>query len=90
MEDILSILQTNEEKQIAIANKIKQVRKSKRVSQELLSKMSNVSFGSIKRFESTGEISLFSLLKICSALNINLKIDNPHPIQGKKIDFYNE
>ena len=90
MEDILSILQTNEEKQIAIANKIKQVRKSKRVSQELLSKMSNVSFGSIKRFECTGEISLFSLLKICSALNINLKIDNPHPVQGKKIDFYNE
>ncbi len=37
-------------------------------SQVELSKRSGVSLGSVKRFESTGEISLTSLLKIAIAL----------------------
>ncbi len=43
-------------------------RKALKLSQEELAKRSGVSFGSVKRFESTGEISLTSLLKIAVVL----------------------
>lgn len=39
------------------------------VSQKKLSEMSGVSYGSIKRFETTGQISLLSLTKLAFALN---------------------
>ena len=38
--------------------------------QQKLVEMSNVSYGSVKRFESTGQISLISLTKIATALGI--------------------
>ena len=40
------------------------------ISQEKLAAMSGVSHGSIKRFETTGQISLISLTKIAMALDI--------------------
>ena len=46
------------------------VRKRRSISQEKLSFMSGVSYGSIKRFEATGQISLISLTKIAMALDI--------------------
>ena len=54
-----------------LAKRIKEIRKSKKISQYDLSITSKVSYGSIKRFESKGEISLSSLAKICLALNIS-------------------
>lgn len=36
--------------------------------------MSGVSYGSIKRFESTGQISLLSLIKIATALGMAEKL----------------
>lgn len=36
-----------------------------------LSDMSSVSYGSIKRFETTGQISLLSLTKIATALGVS-------------------
>lgn len=38
--------------------------------------MSGVSYGSIKRFESTGQISLLSLTKIASALDMADELGN--------------
>jgi len=46
----------------------KKFRKRKHISQVSLAKMSGVSYASIRRFESTGEISLSSLLKIANVL----------------------
>lgn len=43
-------------------------RKEKKITQAQLAKQSDVSLGSIKRFERTGEISLSSLIKIAFAL----------------------
>jgi len=63
------IWQTAEELDIEIAGKIQKIRKRKKISQSKLSKMCNVSYGSIKRFETTGNISLISLTKICIALD---------------------
>ena len=60
--------ETPEEIDIALAKRISRVRKRRNISQPKLSQMSGVSFGSIKRFETTGQISLLSLTKIAVAL----------------------
>jgi transcriptional regulator with XRE-family HTH domain len=53
---------------IELAQKAKNLRKSKKMSQVDLSKRANLSLGSLKRFEQTGQISLESLLKIAFIL----------------------
>ena len=53
-----------------LAQRIRNIRKRRSIFQEKLSLMSGVSYGSIKRFEATGQISLISLTKIAMALNI--------------------
>ncbi|MEG0620028.1 MAG: helix-turn-helix transcriptional regulator [Raoultibacter sp.] len=52
-----------------LAQNVRARRKEAHLSQLALAKKSGVSLGSLKRFESTGEISLFSLLKIAIALD---------------------
>ena len=61
MDSILSIKNN-------IRERVRNKRKVLKLSQEELAKRSGVSFGSVKRFESTGEISLTSLLKIAVVL----------------------
>ena len=46
------------------------------ISQEKLASLSGVSYGSIKRFEATGQISLISLTKIAMALDIADELRN--------------
>ena len=52
-----------------IVDRVKLRRKELKLTQKELSKRSGVSYGSIRRFESIGEISLTSLLKIATAIN---------------------
>ena len=52
-----------------ILNNAQAYRKGQNLSRQRLSEMSGVSFGSIRRFEETGEISLKSLLKIAIVLD---------------------
>jgi len=52
-----------------LVSRIKLRRKEAKISQSKLSTLSGVSFGSIRRFEETGEISLKSLIKIANALD---------------------
>ncbi len=49
--------------------KTQQLRKKNGISQLELSRRSGVSFGSIKRFETSGQISLESLLKVAYFFN---------------------
>lgn len=58
-----------QEIQTDLTLRVKQLRKSERLSQEQLANKSGVSLGSIKRFERSGKISLESLLKIAFVLN---------------------
>lgn len=51
-----------------IASRMSARRKEKKITQIQLAECSDVSLGSIKRFERTGEISLSSLIKIAFAL----------------------
>lgn len=60
--------ETAEEIDKNLADRIRLLRKRKKISQEELSRKSGVSHGSVKRFESTGMISLISLTKIAIAL----------------------
>ena len=53
-----------------IAERIRLIRKRRKLSQERLSEKSGVSLGSVKRFERSGEISLISLTKIAIALDL--------------------
>ena len=52
-----------------IAFRHKTIRKQAGFSQSELAKRSGVSLGSLKRFETTGQISLESLLKLVEILN---------------------
>lgn len=62
------VWETAEEMDQDLARRVRRIRKRRSISQERLSEMSGVSFGSVKRFETTGKISLLSLTKIAVAL----------------------
>jgi transcriptional regulator with XRE-family HTH domain len=51
-----------------IANKARDLRLKLNLSQKTLSEKSGVSYGSLKKFEQTGQISLESLLKLALIL----------------------
>jgi transcriptional regulator with XRE-family HTH domain len=63
------VWETPEEINLALARRFQRIRKRRGLSQLQLSEKSNVSFGSIKRFETSGQISLISLTKLCVALD---------------------
>ena len=63
------IWETPEEIILALAQRLSRIRKRRKLSQQELSEKSNVSYGSIKRFETSGQISLISLTKLCVALD---------------------
>lgn len=58
-----------------IAERIRNIRKRRKISQKRLSEKSGVSLGSVKRFESSGDISLMSLTKIAIALDISSELE---------------
>ena len=62
-------IKTPKDIQMEIVKNLRKKRKDMKITQEELAKKSGVSFGSIKRFENTGEISLFSLVKIAIVLD---------------------
>ena len=59
-----------------IMDRARNRRKSLKFSQVGLAQRSGVSFGSIKRFEKTGEISLTSLIKIAIVLESEEDFNN--------------
>lgn len=54
-----------------IAQNVRAVRKRRKISQKALSEKSGVSLGSVKRFETSGEISLHALIKLAIALDMD-------------------
>ena len=74
MEDF--IWETAEELDLKLAQRVRNIRKRRSISQEKLASMSGVSYASVKRFESTGQISLLSLTKIAMALDIADELRN--------------
>lgn len=66
--------ETAEEINKKLADRIRNLRRRRKISQEELSRKCGVSYGSIKRFENTGMISLLSLTKIAIALGCTEEI----------------
>jgi DNA-binding XRE family transcriptional regulator len=63
------VWETPEEINIDVAKNVQILRKRKGISQQKLGELSGVSYGSIKRFEKTGNISFLSLTKLAIALD---------------------
>ena len=60
------VWETAEELDMKLAQRVRNIRRRRKISQEELSRMS----GSVKRFEATGKISLLSLTKLAMALDM--------------------
>lgn len=58
-----------------IAERLRNIRRRRSISQLALSQKSGVSLGSLKRFEQTGEISLKSLTKLAIALEVDDELE---------------
>ena len=70
------------EEMIAIAERAKALRLHHNLTQAGLATRSGVSWGSIKRFESTGKISLESLLKLAFTLDAMEEFTALFPIKS--------
>lgn len=66
--------ETAEEIDQQLAERVRRIRKRRKITQQELSRKSGVSYGSIKRFENTGMISLLSLTRIAIALGCTNEI----------------
>ena len=70
------IWETIEEINLNLAKRLANIRKRKKITQKELSNLSGVSYGSIRHFELTGNISLLSLTKLASELGCVDEIRN--------------
>ena len=70
------IWETPEELDQKLAQRERKIRKRRSITQEKLASISGVSYGSIKRFKTTGQISLLSLTKIAIALDLADELRN--------------
>lgn len=70
------VWETAEELNQKLADRVRNIRRRRSISQQKLSDISGVSYGSIKRFEQTGQISLLSLTRIAMALDIAGELRN--------------
>lgn len=70
------VWETAEELNQKLAERVRNIRRRRSISQQKLADISGVSYGSIKRFEQTGQISLLSLTRIAMALDIAGELRN--------------
>ncbi len=75
MDNIL-LLKSPRQINTEIAKRVATRRKEKGLTQQELGIRADVSYGSIKRFERTGEISLSALVRISFALGMEDDFDN--------------
>ena len=70
------MLKTPQEMAVDTAKRFKEMRKAKKITIKKLSKNSGVPDSTIRRFESSGEISFLSLVKIVSTVGEDEEITN--------------
>ena len=70
------IWETAEELDKNLALRVRKIRKRRKISRQKLADLSGVSYGSIKRFETSGQISLLALTKIAMALDMADELRN--------------
>ena len=70
------VLKTPQEMAVDAAKRFKEMRKAKKITIKKLSENSGVPYSTIRRFESIGEISFLSLVKIVSTVGEDEEITN--------------
>lgn len=70
------IFDTPSDVAIRLANKIKSIRKRRKITQKQLADRSNVSYATLRKFEATGQISLESFIKLVMELGLKDELDN--------------
>ena len=70
------IFDTPSDVAIRLANKIKSIRKRRKLTQKQLAGRSNVSYATLRKFEATGQISLESFIKLVMELGLKDELDN--------------
>lgn len=70
------VLKTPQEMAVDAAKRFKEMRKAKKITIKKLSENSGVPYSTIRRFESSGEISFISLVKIVSTVGEDEEITN--------------
>ena len=55
---------------LRLAEKLKKIRKRKKITQKQLAARSNVSYATLRKFEQSGKISLESFIKLCMELGV--------------------
>ncbi len=55
---------------LRLAERLKQIRKRKKITQKQLATRSNVSYATLRKFEKTGQISLVSFIKLAMELGV--------------------
>lgn len=71
----LRLLRSPADINLEIAARVKARRKEQKITQQELARRADVSYGSIKRFERLGEISLSSLIRIAFVLGYENDFD---------------
>lgn len=69
-------LRLSEEIAEDLGHRFKAIRKFKKITQEELARRTGVSYGSIKRFEQTGNISFLSLIELAKELGEEEAFEN--------------
>ena len=64
------LLETTDDINRALAKRLQNIRKRRKITQKQLAERSNVSYATLRKFEKTGEISLRSLTKIATELGL--------------------
>ena len=72
---LLNVIKSPKEISQDLADRVKQNRIRRNFTQQELAERSGVSFGSVKRFEQTGEISLKHLIMISKVLRCSEQFD---------------
>ena len=69
------LLETPAEMALSAAERFRSLRKRKKISIKTLSEQSGVAYSTLRRFESSGEISFVALIKIASVLDCDDQIN---------------
>lgn len=73
---MLYIFETPSDIAIKMAQKLKSIRKRRKITQKQLAARSNVSYATLRKFEKTGQISLESFIKISMELGLLNELSN--------------
>lgn len=73
---MLYMLDTPSDIATRLAKRMKSIRKRRKITQQQMAARSNVSYATLRKFESTGQISLESFIKLCMELGLTNELNN--------------